>query len=165
MTTDPGPAPRPLLPLRAAPGTETGTDRAEPRPAPVPDVSTEGGTAVLAPVGTPVLSSTATRAGTALRYHVRELWLNPGRLIHSAWNGRPESMAQHYAYMTSREWVPAELTGKTAAAVTLAGLVYHILIARPLKAFAKALDAAAGRPLLMLGLAVPVLILVLLFAL
>jgi len=108
-----------------------------------------------------VRMSAAERAGNAVANAVRELWLHPDRLIHSMWNGRPESMAAHYAYMTSFAWVPKEMTGKKATAWKWAGIAYHF-IAWPLKAFAKALDAAAGRPLLMLCLVVPVLVLVLL---
>lgn len=100
---------------------------------------------------------------SAVTNATRELWLHPDRLVHSAWNGRPESMAQHYAYMTSFAWVPDEVSGKKATAWKWAGIAYHVFIAWPLKALAKALDAAAGRPLLMLCLAVPILILVLLF--
>ena len=98
--------------------------------------------------------SAAGRAGTAVRYHARraaavahELWFHPDRLAHSMWQGRPESMAEHFAYIQSRAWVPAELEGRKAAFIAWAGLVYHVLIGWPLKSAAKLLDTAAGRPL------------------
>lgn len=137
MSTDHGPVP----------GPETGTGGVAPRPAPVPGANTGDGTAVLAPVGTPVPSSAVARTGTALGYHVRELWLNPGRLLHSLYHGKPGSMAEHMAYLKSAAWVPEEMAGKPRAFLVAAGIAYHVLIAWPLKLAAKAIDSAADRPL------------------
>jgi hypothetical protein len=123
-------------PGSAAPGTDT-----VPPAVPVPP-------AVLVPM------SGASRARVALKHRARgagtaarELWFHPDRLAHSMWQGRPESMAEHFAYMRSRAWVPPELTGWKAALIAWAGFAYHVLIGWPLKCAAKLLDTAAGRPL------------------
>lgn len=132
----------------AVPGTEGGTGRPLLRPAPVPDVST----AVPAPVGTPVPVPATARAGTALGYYARGLWLNPGRLLYSLYHGKPGSMAEHVQYMKSAAWVPEEMTGKPRAFLIAAGIAYHALIAWPLKLAAKSVDSAADRPLRLFGL-------------
>ena len=143
-------------------GTEPGTERTPLRPAPVPAASTKA--AVPVPAGVrPV--TVPERVGTAVAETVRELWLHPDRLLYVLWHGKPESMAEHRAYMKSRAWVPPEMTGGAEKAVTVAGLFYHLLIARPLKAAAKTVDAAADRPLRLLGLAVFVLALLVILAL
>jgi hypothetical protein len=104
------------------------------------------------------------RAGSAIAETIRELWLHPDRLLYVMWHGKPESMAEHRAYMKSRAWVPPEMTGGAEKAVIGAGLFYHLLIARPLKAAAKTVDAAADRPLRLLCLAVFVTVLIVLLA-
>ena len=100
----------------------------------------------------------------ALAGVARELWLAPGRLLYVMWHGKPESMAEHRAYMKSRAWVPPGMGGGAEKAVTIAGIAYHLIIARPLKAAAKTVDAAADRPLRLLCLAVLVLVLIVLLA-
>jgi hypothetical protein len=82
------------------------------------------------------------------------LWLNPGRLGHTLWTGKPGSMAEHRAYMKSRAWVPPDLDGKPAAFIAGAGVGYHLLIARPLKAACLTVSASADRPLRLTGLVV-----------
>jgi len=84
---------------------------------------------------------------------VRELWLHPDRLLYVLWHGKPGSMAEHRAYMKSRAWVPPGLGGGAEKAVIGAGLLYHLIVARPLKAAAKTVDAAADRPLRLLCVA------------
>jgi hypothetical protein len=150
---------RPVRLRAVSPDTETGT---------APDI----GVAPVSPPASAVVSpasvapvSGAARGAAVVANVVRELWLHPDRLVHSLWNSHPGSMADHYAYMTSREWVPESLEGKEAAFVAYAGLAYHILIGVPLLALSKALGAAAVRPLRFLAFVVPVFILVLLFAL
>jgi len=93
-----------------------------------------------------------------------QLWLHRGRVLYVLWHGKPESMAEHRAYVKSRAWVPQDLTGKPATVITVAGIIYHLLIGRPLKAAARIIDAAAERPLrlLMLAAFVSVLALILL---
>ena len=102
-------------------------------------------------------------AGTAAE-GAGQLWLNPGRVLHVLWHGKPESMAEHHAYVRSRAWVPRELSGKPAAVIAWAGIIYHLLIACPLKGAARIVDAAAERPLrlLMLAAFISVLALILL---
>lgn len=146
----------------AVPGPETGTGGLASRPAPVPVPSTEDGTAVLAPVGTPVPSSAMARAGTALRYHARELWLDPGRLLHSLYHGRPLSVAGYAAYVKSAAWVPKGMTGKPRTFWTWAGFIYQALIGCPLTLVGKALGAAAPYPLAVIGIAVFAVILIVL---
>lgn len=116
-----------------------------PVPGPVPPC-TERSSAALVPV------SAASRASAALRHHVRELWLDPGRLLHSLYHGKPGSMAEHMAYLKSAAWVPEEMTGRPRAFLVAAGIAYHVLIAWPLKLAAKAIDSAADRPLRLAGL-------------
>jgi hypothetical protein len=82
------------------------------------------------------------------------LWLDPGRLLHSLWYGKPGSMAEHMAYLKSAAWVPQEMTGKWRAFFVIAGIAYQLIVAWPLMAAAKAVGAAAPYPLAMLGLAV-----------
>lgn len=143
------------VPLRAVPGTGDAS-------APVPDAGTERSTAVLAPAGTPVPVPAIARAGTAIRYHARELWLNPGRLLHSLYHGRPGSMAGHMAYLKSAAWVPEEMTGRPRAFLVVAGIAYQLIIAWPLMAAAKAIGAAAPHPLCMLAIAIFVVALIVL---
>jgi hypothetical protein len=148
-------------------GTESGTERAPLRPAPVPAGST---TAVPVPAGVrPVTvperaAGAIGRAGTGVLEAVRELWLHPDRLLYVMWHGKPESMAEHRAYMKSRAWVPPGMDGGAEKAVTGAGLFYHLLIARPLLAVANTVGAAAVRPLRLLCLAVLVTVLIVLLA-
>ncbi len=104
----------------------------------------------------------AERAGTALRHHARELWLNPDRLLHSLYHGKPGSMAEHMAYLKSAAWVPEEMTGKPRTFLVWAGIAYQLVIAWPLMAAAKALGAAAPHPLCMLALIVLGVILIVL---
>lgn len=104
------------------------------------------------------------RAGSAVAEAARELWLHPDRLLYVMWHGKPESMAEHRAYMKSRAWVPPGMDGGAEKAVTGAGLFYHLLIARPLLAAANTVAAAAVRPLRLLCLAVLVLVLIVLLA-
>jgi hypothetical protein len=110
------------------------------------------------------VTAAAKRAGTAALEAVRELWLHPGRLLHVMWHGKPESMAEHSAYIQSAAWVPEEMTGRPAKFLIAAGIAYHLIIARPLKAVAKTVDAAADRPLRLLCLAVLVIALIVLLA-
>ena len=108
--------------------------------------------------------ATARRAGSAVARTAGELWLHPDRLGHALWHGSPSTMAGHRDYIKSRAWVPAEMTGRPEKAVILAGVLYHLIIARPLKAAAKTVDAAADRPLRLLGLLLFVIVLSVLLA-
>jgi hypothetical protein len=108
--------------------------------------------------------SAARRAGSAVAKAAGELWLHPDRLVHSLLHGRPESVAEHFAYMKSRAWVPEELEGRKAAFIAWAGIAYHVIVAWPLMtactaliSAATALRAAAVRPLSLLCLIVPCL--------
>lgn len=140
-------------PVPHAGGTE-GRHSAAPRTgisaAPVPGGTVPPGTAL-------VRMSAAERAGKSLAHHARELWLNPGRLLYVLWNGKPESMGEHFAYMKSGAWVPEEIDGPLAKVLITAGLAFHLIVAWPLKAAAKSLDAAASRPLRFAFLAVLVI--------
>jgi hypothetical protein len=114
-----------------------------------------GTSAALVPGASAAPLTVADRAGGAARRvagAAAELWLHPDRLVHSVWHGRPGSMADHRAYVKSRAWVPPEMTGNPEKAVVIAGIAYHLVIARPLKLAAKTLDASADRPLRLFGL-------------
>jgi hypothetical protein len=133
--------------MSAAPGTGTGAGTVPGSvPPPVP--------------GSGVVPMTVPeRAGTVVRHcagkasaAVHELWLHPERPVHVLWHGKPGSFAEHFSYVVSRAWVPQELTGRKAGFIAWAGFLYHVLIAWPLKAAAKVIDAAADRPLRLLGL-------------
>jgi hypothetical protein len=80
-----------------------------------------------------------------LARHAADLWLRPDRLLYVAWHGKPESMAEHRAYMKSRAWVPPGMGGGAEKAVIAAGLAHHLLVARPLKASMKAVKFAAEK--------------------
>ncbi len=88
-----------------------------------------------------------------------QLCLNPGRLGHTLWTGKPGSMAEHREYVKSRAWVPPELDGKPAAFIAGAGVGYHMLIARPLKAACLTVSASADKPLRLAGLVVFLIVL------
>jgi len=105
-----------------------------------------------APAAVPL--SVASRVGAALRHHARGLWLDPGRLLHSLYHGKPGSMAEHMAYLKSAAWVPEEMTGRPRRFLIVAGIAYHVLIGWPLKLAAKAIDSAADRPLRLLALVI-----------
>ena len=140
-----------------SPDTE-GDTQGDTSAAPVPVSVSPAGVAPL---------SVAGHAGVGVRAMagaVRDLWLRPGRLLYVMWHGKPESMAEHRAYMKSRAWVPPGMDGGAEKAVSIAGIAYHLIIARPLKAAAKTVDAAADRPLRLLCLAAFVLVLIVLLA-
>jgi hypothetical protein len=185
MATDPGAAP-PQRPqpfgVPAGPGTDSGNGPKALPPGPVPDVGTGPGTGDAAPVlalASPVVPMTvperagamARRAAGAAAEAARELWLDPGRLLHSLVHGKAESMKEHQTHIQSRAWVPEGMTGRPEKAVVAAGISYHLLIAYPVKAAMKAVkftaekvDEAADRPLRLAGLAVFALVLIVLLA-
>lgn len=143
--------PAPLCGLRLLPG-DTDTDTAP---------GTRGGTRPIAVPDAEVVSLSAAErsrltvahwAGTAAN-GAGQLWLHPGRMVHALWHGSPESMAEQYAYVRSREWVPPELGGKWAAAITIIGIAFHVLIGAPLGIVSRITGAAAKRPLRFLLLA------------
>src|SRR5260370_33012177 len=81
------------------------------------------------------------RTGNVARRHAgaaaevaRELWLYPGRLLHSLAHGKAESMREHWAHIRSRAWVPEGMTGSPEKAVVAAGVFYHLPIPYPGKA-------------------------------
>ena len=126
-------------------GTEGGTARTPLRPAPVPPASTGDGTAVPVPASTPVPMSAVARAGTAVRYHARELELSVERFLYAFTHPQPETMKEHQAYIKSRAWVPDGLTEREEKAVVAVGVFHHVVIGRPLKALAKSLRFAAAK--------------------
>jgi len=141
-----GPAPVPPVP-------QDGTGS---RPVPGPggtSVPVPAAAAVPMPVPERARLAAARWAGTAAEA-IRELWLKPGRLIHVIIHGRAETMCEHWAYVKSRAWVPGGMTGNAEKLVAAAGILHHLLIARPVKAAMKTVkfaaekvDQAADRPL------------------
>jgi hypothetical protein len=87
-----------------------------------------------------------------------QLWLNPGRLGHTLYHGKPSSMAEHVAYVKSRAWVPPELDGKPAAFIAVTGIVLYS-IAGILQVPLLILKAALDRMLRFTGLAVLLIVL------
>ena len=165
-----------ILPLRRGDtkgGTDTGAGGdtgATQEPVPGAGGDTAGGGTAPLPVsasGTEVVPLTPVERTRLAVAHWAEiaangagqLWLNPGRLGHTLWTGKPGSMAEHREYVKSRAWVPPELDGKPAAFIAGAGVGYHLLIAKPLKAAALTVSAAADRPLRLTGLVVGLIIL------
>ena len=76
--------------------------------APGPDAKGDAGSDTVSPRVSASVSPAASglvplsvgrRTATALRHHAGELWLDPGRLLHSLYHGRPGSMAEHMAYL------------------------------------------------------------------
>jgi hypothetical protein len=57
----------------------------------------------------------------------REDAMRPGELLHAAYHGRPESVAQIHAYALSRAWVPEDYAGSL---VPVLGAVYCHTIAK-----------------------------------
>ena len=160
MTAEPHAAP--LRSLRLLPGDTEGDTSASAAP------GTEGDTDLALPGTGVVPLSPRERAGRAGRHWAvtaaegaGQLWLHPGRVLHALWHGKPESMAEHRAYVKSRAWVPQELSGKWASVIAVAGITYHLAIARPVKAVARIVDAAAERPLRLILLAAFISVLVL----
>jgi hypothetical protein len=165
-------APRVLFALPAVTGPVPGNRPVPPVTGPVtlsgavtgnecgaaPDVAPQGTPGAVVPMKVTERAALAARhwAGTA----AGELWLNPGRAAHALWHGKPESMAEHRAYIRSRAWVPPEMTGKPAAFIAWAGIAYHLIIARPVKAAARITDAASERPLRLLMAAVLISVLI-----
>jgi len=147
--TDPG---------NAAPDPVTGPVTG--RVTPSPETPAVTGNAAASAVAVPL--SVAVRVGTSLQHHARGLWLDPGRLLHSLYHGKPGSMAEHLAYLKSAAWVPEEMTGRPRQFLIAAGIAYQLVVAWPLMAAAKALGAAAPYPLVMLGLAVFAVLLIVL---
>ena len=120
--------------------------------------------------------SPAERARLAVAPAARiaaEAWAPCARFLDRVWHPEPETMAQHRTYIRSRQWVAPGVTGKWAAVIAWAGILYHAFIAQPVKYAMKgvvkaALNAeqAADRPLrfLMLAVFVSALILILLYS-
>lgn len=171
MAHDAATAPLPRATLRLLPGsasTEDNPAQPVPVPDPVPSTGTEPA-AVLVPTAAVTRITPAERAALAAQSYATELWTGPGALLHSLRHGKAETLAQHRAYIKSRDWVPGDLNGTRARnAITVLGLVYHWLIGQPLKALAKAIkfaaektDEAAERPLRLIGLLAPLLAIVL----
>lgn len=121
-----------------------------------PEAETETGSGAVVPM------RSAERVAAALCRHAAELWLHPDRLLHSLYHGKPGSMAEYMAYVKSLAWVPPEMTGRWRAFFVITGIAYLLTIGMLLKAFAKALDAAAPHPLCMLAITVLVVALIVL---
>jgi hypothetical protein len=175
------PAPAPLRGLRLLPG-DTKADTAGPgtvgpegdtSAAPVPDPALPAVPGAVTPITMPERVGTAVRRlpGTVAKT-AGELWLYPDRLIHFLVRAAPDSTPVHWEYAKSGEWVPRELHGtRTGKAVMTAGLLYHAFAVAADKAL-QGLESGARkarwvvqRPLRLLCVLVPILILVLLFAL
>lgn len=164
--------PLPWRNLRLVPGDTKGGSAGSVAPGtePVPPAEPGGATALPVSPGTSAVSplSAADRTGLAARHWqaavangAGQLWLKPDRVGHVLLNGRPETMAEHWAYMRSREWVPEDLRGEGwGKFLAGAGVLYHVAIAAPVKATARMVDAAAERPLRLSILAAVVLVLV-----
>ena len=121
------------VPVEASTGDGTGSTEVQPVPASVPMTVPER--ACLA--GKHWADLAANGAG--------QLWLNPGRLGHSLYHGKPGSLAEHRAYIKSRAWVPPELDGKAAKVIGGAGVVFYTiagLLQIPLLILYVALDRA-----------------------
>lgn len=135
----------------AGPGTETGTATG---PAPVPAAGTETGTEI----STVIPLTLAERASTALQYRYRAATV-PGRPLHSLIHGKGDTLREHRARIKSHYWIPEGVTGRPESALAFLGVAHHVMIARPVKAAAKAarftadkIDQAAESILLFYGL-------------
>jgi len=161
--------PRALFVLRGGAGTDDAVPEASPATLPAPVEAGAGDGTEMQPVPVSVPMTVPERASLAARHWATvaadgagRLWLNPGRILYVLWHGQPESLAGHRVYVKSRAWVPPDLDGKAASFITGAGIVYHLLIARPLKTVCLIVSGAAERPLRLAGLIA--LLLVLIFA-
>ena len=167
MAQDRIPVPRRLLVLPGGAGTgSTGPAIPGIEPAPVPpvppvldpstgpstgvgaDPSTDPAVPVLAATGVPM--AVPERARLAIRSAAEGtavVWKPYASFAVMLCTAKPGSMAEHRQHIKSRAWVPADLTGKAATIITWAGILHHLLIARPVKAAAKTVDAAADKAL------------------
>jgi hypothetical protein len=118
--------------------------------------------AVVTPL--PVPLTPAERAHLAVRHWAElaangagRLWLHPDRLGHSLYHGKPGSLAEHRAYIKSREWVPPDLDGKAAKFIAGTGIVFYT-ITGILQIPLLILYAALDRALRLVGLIAAVLV-------
>ena len=158
--------PRALFVLRGGAGTGDAVPEASTAAVPAPvEASTE-----VQPVPASVPMTVPERARLAGRHWAGiaangagQLWLHPGRLGHTLYNGKPGSMAEHRTYIKSRAWVPPELDGKAAKVFGVAGVVFYSIAGLaqiPLLILYAALDRmlrSAGLAVLLIALAVFVL--------
>lgn len=157
------PTMRPQLLRRGFSDAPDASRDAEASVASLPSVAPAG--ASVAPLNVGDRSGVALRAAAGAAAGVaRGLWLDPGRLLHVLYHGRPGSMSEHMAYLKSAAWVPEEMTGRPRAFLVAAGVAYHVIVAWPLKLAAKAIDSAADRPLRLAGLALLVIALTVLLS-
>lgn len=133
---------------------------------------TPGGEVALAVTAAVKPMPAIERAGRAAVHAANMLWFYPDRLIHFLVRATPDPTPVHWEYAKSGEWVPRELHGtRTGKAVMTAGLLYHAFAVAADKALqglesgARKARWVAQRPLRLLCVLVPILILVLLFAL
>jgi hypothetical protein len=146
----------------ADPVTESVTGRVTPPPETGSVTGNTGAAAAAVPLTLHERARLAVShwAGTVAGW-AGQLWLHPGRVLHSLWHPEPETMPEYRTYIRSAAWVPEELAGrKSAAVITVAGILYHVLIGYPLKSAMKAVvkaamnvDRDAERPMRILGLA------------
>jgi len=159
-----------VLPGETA-GTRTGTpepdlaDRAlvlEPEPELVPEpepADTGTGTALV-----PAIELTGRNRSRyeELRFVIRHWAKRSGKPAKKgnpalwAWWAQPESLGKHRQYLKSRAWVPE---GHKGGFIEWGGVLYHILIARPLKAVGNLISGLPERPIQML-IALPFIILI-----
>lgn len=152
--------PRALFVLRGGAGTGDAVPEASPATVPAPVEASTGDSTEVQPVPSSVPMTVPERArlavahwATAAANGAGQLWLNPGRLGHTLYNGKPGSMAEHFAYAKSRAWVPPELDGRAARVLGDAGVVFYSIVAL-LQLPLLILYAAMDRALRLTGLAV-----------
>ena len=160
MVQDRIPVPPRLLVLPGGAGTGDAVPAAEPAPVPVPPAasttpSTDRAVPVLATSGVPMTVPERARLAVRSTAVVWEPYVGFARMLLTA---KPGSMAEHREHIKSRAWVPPELTGKAATIIAWAGIIHHLLIARPLKAAALTVAASADKALRLYGLAAVVIV-------
>lgn len=145
----------PALPASfgTAPSTARGVEAGTPGPAPVPPARTgpaaDPGTEVEPSTGTALSTvvplTRAERASTDLQYRLKAE-LVPGRPLHALIHGKGDSLRDHRARIKNPDWVPEELEGRRSAAfLAKAGTVHHVIVARTVKAAAKAVQFVAAK--------------------
>lgn len=112
-------------------GTAEGATKAATETAAVsaPEAAGDAGAMpVLEPVGRPMTAGEkAARLARHWAASAREEAMRPGELLHAAYTGRPESVAEIHAYALSRAWVPEDYEGRL---VPVLGAVYSHTIAK-----------------------------------
>lgn len=123
------PATNPESAATNGPGGTATNSGAETAADPAPEVAGDpAAVPELESVGRPMTAGEkAARLARHWAASVREDAMRPGELLHAAYHGKPESVAEIHAYALSRAWVPEDYEGSL---VLFLGAVYSHTVAK-----------------------------------